>query len=152
MADTCCSNETDMMVLACSGGSSPGLLSNQAALELAREGFGKLGCLAGIGGGIDSIIQEAKSIETIIVIDGCGIACGKACLEMAGVPFKHHVIVSTLAVKATNDPALDPDDVAAVKHAVRLAVKQPVKVSFNTPKPLSPGDRARSRLFGKPCC
>ena len=38
------------MILACSGGSNVGQLSNQAAIELTHEGFGKMFCLAGIGG------------------------------------------------------------------------------------------------------
>lgn len=35
------------MILACSGGSNVGQLSNQAAIELTQEGFGKMFCLAG---------------------------------------------------------------------------------------------------------
>jgi len=38
------------MILACSGGSNVGQLSNQAAVALTREGFGKMYCLAGVGG------------------------------------------------------------------------------------------------------
>jgi uncharacterized metal-binding protein len=38
------------MILACSGGSNVGQLSNQAAVDLIREGFSKMFCLAGIGG------------------------------------------------------------------------------------------------------
>ena len=50
MAETCCERGNDVMILACSGGSNVGHLSNQAAVELAQEGFGKMFCLAGIGG------------------------------------------------------------------------------------------------------
>lgn len=38
------------MILACSGDSNVGQRSNQAAVELTLEGFGKMFCLAKIGG------------------------------------------------------------------------------------------------------
>ena len=40
MADVCCEGGHDVMILAFSGGSNVGQLSNQAAVESALEGFG----------------------------------------------------------------------------------------------------------------
>jgi hypothetical protein len=37
-------------------------------------------------------------------------------------------------------------------HAVRLACKLPVQKKFDSPRPLSPGDRAKSRQLGGKCC
>ena len=48
MAETCCEGGNDVMILACSGGSNVGQLSNQAVVELTQEGFGKMFFLAGI--------------------------------------------------------------------------------------------------------
>jgi Uncharacterized conserved protein len=39
MAKDCCSTNGNIMLLACSGGSNVGQLSNQAAVELTQEGF-----------------------------------------------------------------------------------------------------------------
>ena len=50
MADNCCSGGNETMILACSGGSNVGQLANQAAVTVNQEGFGKILCLAGIGG------------------------------------------------------------------------------------------------------
>jgi uncharacterized metal-binding protein len=50
MAEECCVPGGNVMILACSGGSNVGQLANQAAVELTQEGFGKMYCLAGIGG------------------------------------------------------------------------------------------------------
>ncbi len=47
-----------VMILACSGASNVGQLSNQAAVELTREGFGKRSCLAGIGGELMGFIHR----------------------------------------------------------------------------------------------
>jgi uncharacterized metal-binding protein len=37
MAEDCCANNGATMILACSGGSNVGQLSNQAAVELTQE-------------------------------------------------------------------------------------------------------------------
>ncbi len=49
MTENSCVSEENIMILACSGGSNVGQLSNQAAIELTREGFGKMFCFSGIG-------------------------------------------------------------------------------------------------------
>ena len=41
MAEECCTPGGNIMILACSGGSNVGQLSNQAAIELTQEGFGE---------------------------------------------------------------------------------------------------------------
>mgnify|MGYP000903236746 CR=1 FL=1 len=45
-----CSNTgTNTMILACAGGSNVGQMTNRLAVELTRDGHGKLSCLAGMG-------------------------------------------------------------------------------------------------------
>jgi uncharacterized metal-binding protein len=39
MSDECCAPSGNIMILACSEGSNVGQLSNQAAVELTREGL-----------------------------------------------------------------------------------------------------------------
>ena len=62
MSETCCDGGSNVMILACSGGSNVGQLSNEAAVELTREGFGKMFCLAGIGGHLSGFVQSAKDV------------------------------------------------------------------------------------------
>jgi len=62
MAEECCVPSGNVMILACSGGSNVGQLANQAAVELTQEGFGKIYCLAGIGGHLDGFVQSAKDV------------------------------------------------------------------------------------------
>ena len=85
MAEECCVPGGNIMILACSGGSNVGQLSNQAAVELTQEGFGKMFCLAGIGGQLSGFVQSAKDVPEMVVIDGCSVGCAKACLENAEV-------------------------------------------------------------------
>ena len=56
MAEECCVPGGNIMILVCSGGSNVGQLSNQAAVELTQEGFGKMFCLAGIGGQLSGFV------------------------------------------------------------------------------------------------
>ena len=154
MSEECDCKKENIMILACSGNCNVGQLSNRAAVELTKEGFGTMLCLAGIGAGLSGFVQSAKDAERMVVIDGCDNACGRTILENAGVSLKKHVIVTQLDIKKSNDLSLNTEDLAAVKHAVRLAFKYSIKAMaiFKSPKPLSPGDRARSKMLGGRCC
>jgi hypothetical protein len=57
MSQDCCQPAVTTMILACSGGSNVGQLSNQAAIELTQEGFCKLSCLAGVGAHLSGFVQ-----------------------------------------------------------------------------------------------
>lgn len=74
--------------------------------------------------------------------------CGCNQPDIMILPCSGDTCEGRLDIKNTDRENLDPDDVAAVKHAVRLACKRPVKKVFDSPRPLSPGDRARSRQLG----
>jgi uncharacterized metal-binding protein len=152
MNENCGCSQTDVMILACSGGTCEGQLANRAAWELTKEGVGRMFCLTGIVTRKSGFLQSAKDAAQIVVIDGCDHACAGTLLKNQDIQFTEHVIVTRLdAVKADGiDP--DPDDVAAIKHVVRLACKLPVKKVFDSPRPLSPGDRAKSRQLGGKCC
>ena len=68
MSNNCCSTDENIMILTCSGGSNVGQLSNQTAVEMTREGLGKMFCLAGIGGQLSKFVQSAKDAENMVVI------------------------------------------------------------------------------------
>jgi uncharacterized metal-binding protein len=59
MSQECCTTTAPRMILACAGGSNVGQLSNQAAVELTQEGFGKLFCLAGVGAHLSGFVKSA---------------------------------------------------------------------------------------------
>ena len=51
-----CSN-SDVRIVACSGGSNVGQIANQAAIELAKAKVGGFFCLAGIGAHIKGMVK-----------------------------------------------------------------------------------------------
>ena len=129
MADECCATNGQIMILACSGGSNVGQISNQAAVELTAEGFGKMYCLAGVGGRLPGFIQSAKDVEEMIVIDGCEIGCAKAVLETAGVPLKNYLVVTELGLEKNKNFNLARTDIDKVKEGVKAVFKKPMSPS-----------------------
>ena len=109
----------NIMLLACSGGSNVGQLSNQAAIELTQEGFGKMFCLAGIGGNLSSFVQSAKDTPRMIAIDGCDVGCAKAILERAEVPLKDYVVLTTLGIEKNKDFKLKESEIGKVKEEIK---------------------------------
>jgi len=111
------------MILACSGGSNVGQAANQAAVELTREGFGKMYCLAGIGGGLQGFVQSARDVEEMIVLDGCPVGCAKAILTREGVTPGRYVVATDLGIEKVKDPRLTvlDEDVRRIKEAARAS-------------------------------
>jgi uncharacterized metal-binding protein len=117
MAEDCCSTDGNVMILACSGGSNVGQLSNQAAVELTQEGFGKMFCLAGIGGQLSGFVQSARDVDNLLVIDGCQVGCAKAIMDNAKIPMKNYVVLTDLGIEKDKNFDLKQEDIAAVKDA-----------------------------------
>jgi uncharacterized metal-binding protein len=99
MTKECCTSEGNIMILSCSGGSNVGQLSNQAAIELTQERFGKMFCLAGIGGHLGGFVRSAKDVPAMVAIDGCEVGCAKAILEHAEIPTKNYLVLTNLGIE-----------------------------------------------------
>jgi len=125
MAEECCVPSGNIMILACSGGSNVGQLSNQAAVELTQEGFGKMFCLAGIGGQLSGFVQSAKDVPEMVVIDGCSVGCAKACLDQVEVPVANYLVLTDLEIEKNKDFNLKRDEIDRVKHAVKTTCGVP---------------------------
>lgn len=119
MSDTCCSESEQTMLLACSGASNLGQLSNQAAVELTREGFGKMFCLAALGAHLPNFIHSAQNVPHLVAIDGCAVGCVKRVLEHAEIPVKSYFVVSDLGIEKTMDTVLNPSEVERVKIGIK---------------------------------
>ena len=119
MSEECCTPGGNIMILACSGGSNVGQLSNQAAIELTQEGFGKMFCLAGIGGHLGGFVQSAKDVPAMVTIDGCEVGCAKAILDHAEVPAKNYLVLTELGIEKNKDFNLKTEDIQKVKAALK---------------------------------
>lgn len=96
---TCGNGDTMRTIYACSGGSNVGQIANQAAIRLSREGVGKFFCLAGIGGEIRTILDQARLCDERIVIDGCPVQCAKKIMDAQDLVADRYVIITDLGIK-----------------------------------------------------
>ena len=124
MSQDCCAPDGNVMILACSGGSNVGQLSNQAAVELTQEGFGKMHCLAGIGGHLSGFVQSAKDIPQMVAIDGCSVGCAKAILDHAVIPVKNYLVVTDIGIEKNKNFNLNIEDIEKFKEAIKEACVQ----------------------------
>ena len=86
-------------MFACSGAADVGAVADQAARKLTREGKGKMYCLAGLGGDVESIVETAKAAGGILVIDGCTVDCAKKTVERTGLSGFAHLRVTDLGLE-----------------------------------------------------
>lgn len=126
MADKCscsCSCETtEILIFPCSGASNVGQIANQAGVELTKAGVGKMFCLAGIGGHVESFVESAKGAQRIIAIDGCPVQCAKKTLEHAGVTITDYTVVTEEGIKKNHDFNLAPEDINKICDKIRVAL------------------------------
>ncbi len=116
--DECCAVKQAPMILACSGGSNVGQMSNRLAVELTKSGHGKMFCLAGIGAGLSGFVQSARDAAEVVVIEGCPVGCAKKALENAGVTPTRYVLLTELGMEKNKNLDLDDAEVAALLRAV----------------------------------
>ena len=79
------------MLFACSGAADVGLLADQTARALTKQGLGKMYCLAGVGGKIPSMIERVRSSGRRVAIDGCPSDCAKHSLLGSGIQEFDHI-------------------------------------------------------------
>ncbi|HCA48746.1 MAG TPA: zinc-binding protein [Armatimonadetes bacterium] len=104
------------MILACSGGSNVGQISNEVARRLTLENKGAMFCLAGMGGDIAPLVERTKSPERVLVIDGCPVACAKKTLERHGI--EHEWLELTAAgIEKSANLELAEDEIQTAKDA-----------------------------------
>lgn len=100
-----------------------GQLSNQAAVELTQEGFGKMYCLAGIGGQLKGFVQSARDVPMIAAIDGCPVGCARTILKNAGIQTFNYIVLTELGIEKSKNLSLSNEDILRVKEAVVAACK-----------------------------
>ena len=99
----CCGGECKRNVLfyACSGGANVAEIADRAARELMFACEGTMFCLAGLGAGIEGMIQTAKDADLNVVIDGCPLDCAKKVFDNCGVTNYLQIKVTDLGLEKT---------------------------------------------------
>lgn len=87
------------LVYSCSGCSSAAQMANALAIRLDRDGAAEMSCIAGVGGGVQGLVRTAQSGRPILALDGCVLACARACLAREGLVPDRHVVLADFGVK-----------------------------------------------------
>ena len=89
-------------------------MANHLALTLDRAGQAEMSCIAGVGGGVAGLVQTARSGRPILALDGCVLACARACLAREGVTPDKHLLLSDFGVKKRKHADFDTLQAAQV--------------------------------------
>ena len=102
------------LVYSCSGCSSAAQLANHLAVRLDRANQAEMSCIAGVGGGVKSLVRKAldaaRAKRPLIVIDGCALACARHCLARHDVAPTDHVLLAEAGVRKVYHADFDPGE------------------------------------------
>ena len=102
------------LVYSCSGCSSAAQMANHLAIRLDREGAAEMSCIAGVGGGVAGLVRTARSGRPILALDGCVLACVRACLAREGLEPDRHLLLSDFGVKKRKHADFDANQAAEI--------------------------------------
>lgn len=102
-------NKSIPLIYSCSGCSTAAQMANYLAVSLDRAGAGEMSCIAGVGGHVKNLVKVARSGRKIVAIDGCPLACVKACLENLEIVPDMHVELTKLGVPKRQHEDYDLD-------------------------------------------
>ena len=104
------------LVYSCSGCSNIAQLANQLAIDLDREHLAEMSCIAGIGGGVESLVKKARSGRRIIALDGCPLHCVKNCLKQRCLQADLHYTLSEFGIRKRYHLDFDEADLEKIKQ------------------------------------
>ena len=123
MADTCCAEGSNRMIIWCAGASNVGQMTNQIAVELSDEGYGQRFCLAGIAAHLAGFVRSVKDAEDMLVLDGCPIACSRKIIKHVEAPVNNHFILTELGVEKKMSSDLDREAMDRIKETIKSALQ-----------------------------
>lgn len=115
-------NEVLPLVYSCSGCSSAAQMANYIAVELDRRQYAEMSCIAGVGGHVKPLVRTAESGRFIIGIDGCGLACVRACLRQHGLEPQYHIDLGRLGVRKMQHADFSRETAESVLDSIAYAL------------------------------
>ena len=112
----CLCGEAEYMVVACSGASDLGELSDIVARRLSKNGVRKMSCLALVGADIKTSIENFKS-KNLLVIDGCPIDCGKRIMKNHQIENYKHLRITDHGFEKGKTPVSEKNVNAVYQYA-----------------------------------
>ena len=127
--------EEKSLVYSCSGSSSAAQMANYMGIQLDRMGVAEMSCIAGVGGNVKKLVRTALSGKKIVAIDGCPLACSKACLGNHNITPDMHFELTGFGVSKRHHEDFDMQEANQVlefsQHKIILNNKQPCSIAYN---------------------
>ncbi len=111
------------LIYSCSGCSNIAQVANQVAIELDRQDLAEMSCIAGVGGGVKSLVKQAQNAQHIIALDGCALHCVKSCLANHQIQAHQHYTLTDYGIKKRKHFDYDSEDVKSIKILVITDLK-----------------------------
>jgi uncharacterized metal-binding protein len=116
-------NNEKPLVYSCSGCSSAAQMANYLAIQMDRSNIAEMSCIAGVGGNVKKLVKTAQSGRKIIVIDGCPLACSKACLNNHNISPDIHFELTHFGVSKKQHEDFDMKEADLVLHEIKGRIK-----------------------------
>lgn len=87
-----------------------------------------MSCIAGVGGNVKKLVRTAKSGRKLIAIDGCPLACAKACLQNHNLMPDIHVDLSRLGVAKAQHEDFEKEQA----HGALEQIEQIIRMKYPT--------------------
>ena len=107
------------LVYSCSGCSSAAQMANYIAVQLDRNGIAEMSC-------------TALSGRKIITIDGCPLACSRACLSNHSINADGHFELTALGVKKRDHEDFDLEQARDILRGIQKKVRELEGVASTT--------------------
>ncbi len=117
------------LVYSCLGCSSAAQMANYLAIQMDRDGVAEMSCIGGVGGNVKKLVLTATSGKNIIVIDGCPLACAKACFANHNVTPDLHVELTSLGVRKKQHENFDMQQAREISKLIRKKIPFQMKQS-----------------------
>lgn len=119
-------------VYSCSGCSSAAQMANYIAVQLDRNGIAEMSCIVGVGGNVKKLVKTALSGRKIITIDGCPLACSRACLSNHSINADGHFELTALGVKKRDHEDFDLEQARDILRGIQKKVRELEGVASTT--------------------
>ena len=114
------------IIYSCSGCSSAAQMANYIAVKIDRKEIAEMSCIVGVGGNVKKLVKTAKSGRKIIAIDGCPLACSKACLSNHNIEADVHVELSQYGVKKLNHVDFNQQQADEILKMIEQKIKEEI--------------------------
>lgn len=114
---TCGQNEKKRIIFPCAGQANTGQITNLAAIQLTEEGYGSIACASLLAIGSEGLVKNARTVDEVLVLDGCPMECARKIAEAQGVPIAQHLVMTELGITKGPSRSYTDDDIEKVVAA-----------------------------------